>query len=70
MPRAAAKVNANGHRIGDSHHNAVLTDHEVELIRQLADSGMTQQAIASKFGVTKSQICKIVNFKARAQTPV
>ncbi len=55
-------------RPGQEHPRATLTDHEVELIRQLAESGMTQTEIAAKFGVSKSCICKIVNYILRAQT--
>jgi predicted RNA binding protein YcfA (HicA-like mRNA interferase family) len=42
-----------------------LTDHEVELIRQLHSDGWRVVAIAEKMDLPKGTVSKIVNFKTR-----
>lgn len=37
MPKKYLAVNEKGRRIGEHHHKAVLTDHEVELLMGLLD---------------------------------
>lgn len=59
------KRNENGYRIGDTHHRAKLTDHEVELIRQLHGEGMKARDIAKKFGISKGQASKILRHQQR-----
>jgi len=56
-------------RPGQDHPLAKLTNHEVELIRQLAEGGMPQTQIAAKFGISKSQVSKIVHYTIRAAAP-
>ena len=53
------------HRVGESHHNAKLTDHDVELIRQLHEGGMKQKVIAKKFDCSPANISEIVNYRHR-----
>ena len=36
-------------RIGESHPRAKLTDHEIDLIRELAEDGLSVAQIAEKF---------------------
>ena len=60
-----AKRNSNGYRIGDSHHNARLTDHEIELMRQLRAEGMKVRELARKFGVSKGYVSKVVAYLIR-----
>lgn len=60
-----AKRNENGYRIGDSHHNARLTDHEIELMRQLRAEGMKVRELARKFGVSKGYVSKVVAYLIR-----
>lgn len=62
-------VNAAGYRIGDSHHRAKLSDHEVELVLQLRAIGWSYEAIARKLDVGKSCVAKIIRGENRAQTP-
>lgn len=50
----------NGYRIGDSHHNAKLTDHEIELARQLRAEGMAVAEIARKLGISKGYASKVL----------
>jgi DNA-directed RNA polymerase specialized sigma24 family protein len=62
-------VNDRGRRIGETHPRAKLTDHEVDLIRELAEEGMTHREIAAKFDVTKDAIKSIGSYRRRAYTP-
>ena len=55
----------NGHRIGETHHRAKLSDHEVELIRCLREGGMKIVEIARKFECTTSNINEIVHYRTR-----
>jgi hypothetical protein len=54
-----------GFRTGETHHNARLTDHDVELIRLLREGGMKCVEIARKFECTPENISQIVNYKSR-----
>jgi DNA-binding NarL/FixJ family response regulator len=55
----------HGHRVGETHHNAKLSDHEVELIRCLREGGMKVKEIAKKFECTPENISSIVNYRTR-----
>lgn len=61
------KRNRKGWRVGDSHHNAKLTDHEIELLRQLFADGMTVCELASKFDISKGHVSKIIGYRQRAE---
>ena len=63
-------VNTFGNRIGEDHPNSKLTDHEVELVRSLRESGMTYPLLAEKFGITKWAIGRICRYERRAQVAV
>lgn len=64
-------VNEAGLRIGEDHPNAKLTNAEVELIRSLhEDDGMSYEAIAEKFDVSKWAIGRICRYERRAQITV
>lgn len=56
---------SNGYRVGDSHHNATLTDHEVELMRQLHDEGLPVRQLALLFGVSDGHVSKVVRYLVR-----
>ena len=56
-----------GWRVGETHHNAKLTDHDVELIRLLREGGMKVVEIAKKFECTPENISLIVNYRSRTQ---
>lgn len=52
---------------GTGSHKKVLTDHEVELVRQLyEDWGHSYRSLAEKFEVSKSHIRDLVTFRRRA----
>ena len=55
----------HGHRVGETHHRAKLSDHEVELIRCLREGGMKNVELARKFECTRENISVIVNYKSR-----
>lgn len=74
-------VNERGRRIGEGHPRAKLTDHEIDLIRELAEDtidpetgkvvlgGLTQRQIAAKFEVSRGTVGDIISCRRRAQTP-
>ena len=67
-------VNARGYRVGEDHQCAKLSDHEVELIRELADPAdgsapMPYRTIAEKFEISAGMVSEIVNFRKRASFP-
>lgn len=74
-------VNEAGRRIGESHPRAKLTDHEVDLIRDLIEDtvdpatgkvvlkGLSYGEVARKFEVSKGTVFDIVRCRRRAQTP-
>ena len=61
-------TNEAGHPVGMGHHNTKLTDHEVDLIHELRETGMSLQQIAVKFNVKKPCIWKILHGYTRCQT--
>lgn len=62
-------VNDAGIRIGQDHQRAVLSDSEVEVMRQLAEDGVPYRELARKFGVSKWTVGRICRYERRAQTP-
>lgn len=69
QPVRSVGVNVEGRRIGQSHPRAKLTDHDVDLIRDLyEDGGWSYRTLADKFEVRKSTIQKIIICERRAQT--
>jgi transposase len=62
-------VNEAGRRIGESHPRARLTDHEIDLIRELHEGGLGYKKIAKKFDTGRETIRDIVRCKKRAQIP-
>lgn len=56
---------AGKYATGQRHGRSKLTDHEVELMREMHESGMAEKDLAEKFEISRSQVCKLVNFKQR-----
>lgn len=54
-----------GLRRGEDHPKANLTDHEVELVRQLHDSGTGYKKLAAKFEQPLRTVRDICNYKRR-----
>jgi hypothetical protein len=65
-----AAVNDGGHVIGEGHHRAKLSDHEVWLIHELHETGVSYNAIAAKFEIAKSTVSAIIAGTRRGQLPV
>jgi predicted transcriptional regulator len=60
-------VTAQGRRVGQYHQNAVLTDREVEQMREMHErEGWTAKALAEKFDVSRSSAEKILRYERRA----
>jgi hypothetical protein len=67
---AAIGVNDLGSRVGESHHRARLTQHDVDLIRDLhEDYGLGYGRLAAKFGVCKETIARVCRYETWAQAP-
>lgn len=50
---------------GEDHPQAKLTDHEVELLRQMFDEGFGYKKLAKKFEAPIRTIRNICNYKTR-----
>lgn len=62
--------NEAGNRIGETHHNARISDAVVDAIRDRhEDEGLGYKAMASIFGLSINTIRKICTYERRAQTP-
>ena len=71
--RKRLAVNAQGKRIGESHHRAKLSDDEVDTILYLRDAGLSYAEIAAKWDedkrISKSTVRDICLGRIRAQIP-
>lgn len=63
-------INESGKRIGEDHQHAVLTNEQVDRIRDLhEDHNLTYTQLSEMYGVGKSTIAGICQYRRRAQTP-
>lgn len=63
-------VNERGYRIGEGHQRAVLTDREVDMMRdQYEAGGIGYRRLAKQYNCAATTVRKIVNYETRAQTP-
>lgn len=63
-------VNEHGKRIGEDHQHAKLTNEQVDRIRDLhEDYGLKYSQLAEMYGVSKSMIAGVCQYRRRAQTP-
>lgn len=53
--------------VGEKHHRAKFSDHEVWLMRELRDGGMPLSEIAEKFETVKSTVSDICTGRRRTQ---
>lgn len=60
-------VNERGHLIGEDHPRAVLTNHEVDLVLELLDDGLSQARVAVIMEVSRSTVRDIAGGRTRAQ---
>lgn len=68
--RKTIAVNERGYSVGEDHHNARLTNEQVDRIRELhEDFDLTYTQLAAMYNVSKSNIRDICQYRRRAQTP-
>jgi len=67
MTQKTVAVNELNRRVGDSHHNAKLSDDEVELLLALHDEGWGYRRLAAKFEIAKTTVRNYCNGKYRHQ---
>jgi FixJ family two-component response regulator len=60
-------VNDRGYRVGQDHHSAKLSDHEVELVLELLAEGLSTAQVAQKFEVSERTVRLYREGKRRAQ---
>lgn len=77
MARKIVAVNERGLRIGEDHPKASLTDHEVDLIRELGEERDARgrrvwgrRKLAAKFDVSTWTIRSILDGVSRCQLPM
>jgi len=63
---ALIQIGEYGKRVGETHGRAKLTDHEIDLVRQLKEEGMPATEIAAKMEISKRYVYKLVNYERRA----
>jgi DNA-binding NarL/FixJ family response regulator len=63
-------INERGRRVGESHPKARLTDHEVDLLFELYEQGLTIMEIARKFELRKSTVNDILKGRRRTEHAV
>lgn len=61
-------VNDAGRVVGQDHHRAKLTDHDVDLIVNLRAHGMRYGEIAAKFDVSVSTVESVCTGRRRSHT--
>lgn len=73
--REIVKYNARGNRIGESNPNATLTDHEIDLLREMREERKPDGSyryslgfLAAKFKVPKASVQSWCDGRRRAQT--
>jgi hypothetical protein len=60
-------VNEQGHRVGEDHQRAKLTNHEVDLIHEMRDQGMSFGQIAMVMDIARATAAKICSGERRSQ---
>lgn len=68
--KRSVSVNDHGHVVGEDHHRSRLSDHDIDLIRDLRADGMTYQAIAIKFEIDKGLVRDYCKGRRRSQLAV
>ena len=68
--RVLVAVNEFGRRIGETHHNAIISDATVDMIRAAhEDSRRGYLEISQEFDIALTTVRKICTYERRAQTP-
>lgn len=61
----AKKLGIKLQKYGENHHLANISNHDVELCRQLSDEELRPFEIAEKMEIEISHVCAILNFRSR-----
>lgn len=62
--------NAEGYRVGESHHNAKIPDEVVRKLRDLHENeGLTLRDLAERFRMRYWTVVRICCYQVRAQVP-
>lgn len=61
-------VNERGHVVGQDHHRAKFSDHEIDLMIELIADGMPQKLVAEKFECSRSAVSYYARGLRRGQT--
>ena len=69
MPTKTVAVNEISRRVGNSHHNAKLTNAEVDMLLEMHDQGLGYRKLSAMFEVSKSLVRDICKGKSRCQIP-
>jgi hypothetical protein len=68
MKKVLIGVNKSGRRVGESHPRAVLSDSQVDLMREMHEElGIGYRRLAAKFSVSKRTVRDICAYKRRWQ---
>lgn len=62
------RASLKGYRRGERHPQAKLTDSQAEEVLDLSEAGVCYRVIAARFGVSKSCIAGICQFRRRHVT--
>lgn len=66
--RLLLAVNDRGYVIGEQHHRARLTDHDIDLILALRAEGMSQRVVAEKMECSRRTVRDVETGRIRSQT--
>jgi hypothetical protein len=66
----SVQTNDSGHVVGQDHHRAKLTDHDIWLIHELRAAGVKRADIADKMEVSVYTVIEILSGRRRAQIAV
>jgi DNA-binding NarL/FixJ family response regulator len=69
MAKKLLPANDAGYVVGENHHRAKRTDHEVDLALELVADGMSQRQVAEKMEVSRWTVRRWVNGTLRGHTP-
>ncbi|MBW8846765.1 MAG: hypothetical protein JF607_17500 [Burkholderiales bacterium] len=67
--RALIPVTNRGYVVGEHHHRAKLTDHDVELILALRNENVSQAKVAEKFECSRRTVRDIESGRYRSARP-
>lgn len=68
MAKLAIPLNDRGRPIGEGHHNARLTRHDADLMRELREEhGLSLGTLAAKFEVSRTTVMRVCRYEIHCQ---